>query len=105
MDLILVRHGQSQYNFDQSGGEDAPLTALGREQARRAGIYCKTQFKLSALYASTYERAHDTAEIINSFVNLDHITFMDDLREFQEEYADQMPRFSSPLAALGLASP
>lgn len=100
MDLILIRHGQSQWNLDQTGGEDAPLTALGREQARRAGIYCKSQFHLCALYASSYQRARGTAEIINSFLNLEQITFMDGLREFSEEYSDQMPRFASPLAAL-----
>lgn len=104
MDLILIRHGQSQWNVDQTGGENAPLTALGREQARRAGIYCRTQFNLRALYASTYERARDTAEIINSFVKLEQVTFMDDLREFMEDYADQMPRFDSPLAALQIAT-
>lgn len=105
MDLILIRHGQSQWNADQTGGENAPLTALGREQARRAGIYCKTQFNLRALYASTYDRAQTTAEIINSFVKLDGVTYMDELREFSEDYSDQMPRFDSPLAALQLTSP
>jgi 2,3-bisphosphoglycerate-dependent phosphoglycerate mutase len=102
MDLILIRHGQSQYNLDQTGGADAPLTAWGREQARRAGIYCKLQFNLQALYASTYIRARDTAAIINSYLHLPQITFMDDLREFDDDYGFEMPRFASPLAALQL---
>lgn len=102
MDLILVRHGQSQWNFDQTGGEDAPLTKLGREQARRAGIYLKRQFRLVALYASTYVRAQDTAGIINSYLKLPHITFMDDLREFFQDYSLEMPHYDSPLAALQL---
>src|SRR5262249_38380122 len=100
MDLILIRHGQSTWNFDQSGGEDAPLTALGREQARRAGIYCKAQFHLSALYASTYERARDTALIINSFLGLPAPTLLPDLIEFSEDYTPNMPHYDSPLAAL-----
>lgn len=98
MDLILIRHGQSQWNVDQTGGDDAPLTALGREQARRAGIYCKTQFKLRALYASSYVRAQETAEIINSFVRLDGVTCVDGLREFMEDYSERMHKFDSPLA-------
>ncbi len=102
MDLILIRHGQSQWNVDQTGGEDAPLTALGRKQARRAGVYCKSQFHLRALYASTYARAKNTAEIINSFVNLERVTFMDELREFMEDYSEKMTRFDSPVAALQL---
>src|SRR5581483_6932224 len=105
MDLVLIRHGQSQWNFDQTGGEDAPLTALGREQARRAGIYCKAQLHLCALYASTYQRARNTAEIINSYVNLEQITLIDDLREFTEDYSPQMPHFDSPIAALRLPEP
>jgi broad specificity phosphatase PhoE len=104
MDLILIRHGQSQWNLDQTGGENAPLTALGREQARRAGIYCRTQFNLRALYASTYERAQDTAHIINSFVKLEHIAYVDELREFEQEYVDRMLQFESPIAALELNS-
>ncbi len=104
MDLILIRHGQSQWNADQTGGEDAPLTALGREQARRAGIYCRAQFKLRALYASTYARAQDTAQIINSFLKLEEIAYLDELREFSEEYSQFMLQFDSPIAALELNS-
>lgn len=100
MDLILIRHGQSQYNLDQTGGMDAPLTAWGREQARRAGIYCKSQFQLGTMYASTYSRARETAEIINAQVKLERIELLDELREFDDDYGFQMPRHESPLAAL-----
>lgn len=105
MDLILIRHGQSQWNFDQTGGEDAPLTEKGRTQAYRAGLYCKSQFKLQALYASTYSRARETAEIINSFLKLEQVSLVDDLREFLEDYSDRMPAFDSPVAALHLGEP
>jgi probable phosphoglycerate mutase len=103
MDLILIRHGQSQYNLDQTGGVDAPLTTRGREQARRAGIYCKSEFNLHALYASTYIRARDTAEIINAQVQLARVTLMNELREFDYDYGFQMPRFGSPFDALRAA--
>jgi broad specificity phosphatase PhoE len=105
MDLILIRHGQSQWNADQTGGEDAPLTAKGRAQAYRAGLYCRAQFQIRALYSSTYARARDTAEIINSFLQLEPITYMDALREFSEDYADHMPKFDSPVAALEIPEP
>lgn len=105
MDLILIRHGQSQWNLDQTGGHDAPLTVKGRAQAYRAGFYCESQFNLHALYASTYQRARDTADIINSFVKLDHVTMMDDLREFSEDYSFQLPQYDSPVAALELTEP
>lgn len=105
MDLILIRHGQSQYNFDQTGGVDAPLTTLGREQARRAGIYCRAQFHIAALYASTYGRARDTAEIINSFLGLPAPKLLGDLREFSEDYTPMMPQFDTPLLALRFQEP
>lgn len=104
MDVILFRHGQSQWNLDQTGGADAPLTALGRTQAARAGLYCVSQFKLRALYASTYQRAYGTADIINSFVKLERVIRLDELREFDEEYSGGMPRFESPFAALQIES-
>ncbi|MDL1896104.1 histidine phosphatase family protein [Anaerolineae bacterium CFX7] len=100
MDLILIRHGQSQYNVDQTGGADAPLTAWGREQARRVGVYCQAQFHLDALYASTYCRARDTAEIINAQLELARVTLVDELREFDDDYGFQMPQFETPLRLL-----
>lgn len=103
MDLILIRHGQSQWNFDQTGGEDAPLTTKGKAQAYRAGVYCRAQFQLQALYASTYIRARETAEIINSFLKLDGVPLLDDLREFNEEFSNRMVEFESPVAALQLS--
>lgn len=105
MDLILIRHGQSQYNFDQTGGIDAPLTALGRRQAERAGAYLAAQFKISALYASTYTRARETAEIINRYLRLPPPFLVDDLREATQEYGAAMHLFDSPLAALDLRQP
>lgn len=100
MDLILIRHGQSQWNLDQTGGADAPLTALGRAQAERAGLYCASQFQLRDLYASTYIRARDTAQIINAHLKLPHITYLDELREFDDDYGFQMPQYDSPLTML-----
>lgn len=105
MDLVLIRHGQSQWNLDQTGGEDSLLTAQGREQARRAGIYCRAQFRLAALYASTYRRASETADIINSFVGLPEVTRLDDLREFSDDYGPFMPHFALPTDVMNLATP
>lgn len=99
LDLILVRHGQSQYNFDQTGGEDAPLTELGRMQARRVGAYLAARFKIDALYASSYVRARETAEIVNSYLGL-NLELDPDLREAQFEYDGGLTLFPDPVAAL-----
>lgn len=99
MDLILVRHGQSQYNLDQTGGDDAPLTELGRVQARRAGAYLSSRYQLRTLYASTYIRARETAEIINVFVGAD-LRLEPDLREAEIEYGAGWRPFANPRDAL-----
>jgi 2,3-bisphosphoglycerate-dependent phosphoglycerate mutase len=98
MDLILIRHGQSQYNADQTGGEDAPLTELGRMQARRVGTYLAARFDIDALYASTYSRARETAEIVNSFLGLE-LRLEPDLREAAYEYGAGLRLFPDPCAA------
>lgn len=106
MDLILIRHGQAQWNADQGGvNEDPPLTALGRKQAQRAGAYLRSEFRISALYASTMARARATAEIINEYLGLERIVYLDELREFSEDYSADMPHFASPLEALHLTEP
>lgn len=64
--LKLVRHGQSTANTDEfnpqiQGDFRAPLTALGREQARAAGAQIGREFLEGALvYASPYLRAQQT---------------------------------------------
>lgn len=64
MKLYLVRHGQSEGNVKQLwyGSSDLPLTALGREQARRAGEKLR-DIPLSVCYVSPLIRARDTAEL------------------------------------------
>lgn len=104
MDLILVRHGQSQFNADQTGGEDAPLTELGRMQARRVGAYLGARFDIKALYASTYIRARETAQIINEFVGVE-LNLDPDLNEAQYDYDEGLVLFGDPCEALGEHAP
>lgn len=61
--LLLVRHGQSEWNADGrwQGQENPPLTDLGREQARTAAAAVGA---VDAIYASPLDRATTTAMII-----------------------------------------
>lgn len=104
MDLILVRHGQSQYNYDQTGGDDAPLTELGRMQARRAGAYLASRFQIRAMYTSTYIRALETAQIINGFVGAE-LTREPDFREAEIEYGVAWSVFADPCTSFTSHSP
>jgi alpha-ribazole phosphatase len=63
--LILVRHGETDWNRDGrwQGHADAPLNERGRKQARElAGELAETP--VAAVYASDLSRARETAEII-----------------------------------------
>ncbi|HTI90081.1 MAG TPA: 2,3-diphosphoglycerate-dependent phosphoglycerate mutase [Puia sp.] len=63
--LVLVRHGQSTWNLENrfTGEEDAPLTPLGREEARTAGQKLRT-VTFSQGFTSVLQRAIDTMTIL-----------------------------------------
>ena len=63
--LVLIRHGQSQWNLENrfTGWIDVPLTDAGREEARRGaalihGITCDRAF------TSALQRAQETLRIV-----------------------------------------
>ncbi|NKB55482.1 MAG: histidine phosphatase family protein [Alphaproteobacteria bacterium] len=74
--MILVRHGQSEFNVVYAktridpGIRDPELTELGRRQAAAAAQTIKGQ-NVHRLIASPYRRAIQTAEIIAETLGLD----------------------------------
>lgn len=67
--LYLMRHGQTLFNVRRKiqGWCDAPLTALGIEQAQTAAQYfIKEGIAFDSAYSSTSERASDTLEFITN---------------------------------------
>ena len=63
--LILIRHGQSQWNLENrfTGWTDVPLTERGRKDAVTAAQYLK-EFRFDRAFTSRLIRAIDTLEII-----------------------------------------
>jgi len=64
---MLLRHGESEGNAAgrMQGRRDYPLSALGREQAARAGSFLATQGQpFAAVYVSPLKRAFETASIV-----------------------------------------
>ena len=63
--LILVRHGETEWNLAGriQGHSDSGLTARGAEQGRRAGERL-AGLDISTVYASDLGRARETGEII-----------------------------------------
>lgn len=68
MRLILVRHGESEWNRigRYQGQEDAPLSELGLRQAEALASRLASE-KLDAVYSSPLQRARRTAEAIGRF--------------------------------------
>ena len=69
--MILVRHGQSTWNREHriQGQLDPPLSDEGRRQAELLGRRLAGR-RLAGFYASDLKRAFETAEAIESLVDL-----------------------------------
>jgi len=64
--LVLLRHGQSQWNLENrfTGWKDVPLTEKGINEANNAGhLLKKHNIKIDKVFSSVLERANKTAEI------------------------------------------
>jgi probable phosphoglycerate mutase len=73
MKLLLIRHGQSVGNAEHrmQGHFDAPLTELGRKQARAlAARLLREGWAFDAIYASDLSRAAETAAILGAAYGL-----------------------------------
>ena len=65
--LILVRHGQSEWNFQKrfTGWVDIDLTAQGKLEAVKAGELIKEKkVKIDFFYSSLQKRAVNTLKLI-----------------------------------------
>ena len=74
--LILLRHGQSQWNLENrfTGWKDVPLTDKGITEAKLAGqLMRNNNIKLDLVFSSKLKRANQTAEIAIKEMNLDHL--------------------------------
>ncbi len=72
MNLILIRHGQSEWNaLNQfTGWKDPGLTAKGIEEAHNAGkIINSLEINFDLVFTSALIRAQNTAEIILKEIN------------------------------------
>ena len=63
--LILVRHGESQWNLENrfTGWVDVPLSQKGEQEARAAGEKLKA-YKFDEAFCSVLQRAKRTLSII-----------------------------------------
>lgn len=93
-ELILVRHGQSEYMVTglTGGWTDTPLTELGKKQAMLTGqklLYLKgLPFQF---YSSDLSRASQTAEIIGKILSKEPV-LVENLREHNNGTARNLTR-------------
>ncbi len=64
--LVLIRHGQSQWNLENrfTGWTDVPLTERGAADAELTGKALKGKFTFDVAFTSRLKRANDTLSII-----------------------------------------
>jgi 2,3-bisphosphoglycerate-dependent phosphoglycerate mutase len=89
--LILVRHGQSQWNLENrfTGWIDVPLTEAGRAEARRAGELIRTQgIRFDVAYTSVLTRAIETLQIILSVLGQGGIPIIQDQALNERHYGE-----------------
>ena len=88
MDIIFVRHGESETNAEISKDEDSSLTKKGREQAKALGNRLK-KYNISTIYTSTLKRTKETGEIISKILK---VPIKENLEEL-DEYLTRHLRF------------
>ena len=74
--LVLLRHGQSQWNLENrfTGWKDVPLTEKGEAEAKKAGeLIKKHEINIDKVFSSVLERANRTAEITIKYAELNNL--------------------------------
>jgi len=74
--LILLRHGQSQWNLENrfTGWKNVPLTEKGESEAKKAGeLIKKHKINIDKVFSSILERANRTAEIAIKYAELNNL--------------------------------
>jgi 2,3-bisphosphoglycerate-dependent phosphoglycerate mutase len=87
--LILVRHGQSQWNLENrfTGWTDVPLTAEGRQEAERAGELLR-DIAIDRAFTSALKRAQETLAIILRAVQREETPIVRDAALNERDYGD-----------------
>ena len=87
--LILLRHGQSQWNLENrfTGWVDVDLTAEGEAQARRGGeLIAQAGFKPAVMFTSVLTRAKRTGALALPSAGLTGVPVIEDWRLNERHY-------------------
>jgi 2,3-bisphosphoglycerate-dependent phosphoglycerate mutase len=88
-DLILLRHGQSQWNLENrfTGWVDVSLSAKGEDEARAAGQALRGR-RIDMLFTSSLKRAIDTATLALDDAGIDGVPVERDAALNERMYGD-----------------
>ena len=89
--LVLVRHGQSQWNLENrfTGWVDVPLTETGRAEARRAGKSLRAlKIRFDVAYTSVLSRAIETLSIVQSELGQENLPVAKDPALNERHYGE-----------------
>jgi 2,3-bisphosphoglycerate-dependent phosphoglycerate mutase len=87
--LILLRHGQSQWNLENrfTGWVDVDLTAEGEAQARKGGeLIAQADFRPAVIFTSVLKRATRTGALAMDSAGLKDIPVVEDWRLNERHY-------------------
>jgi len=87
--LVLIRHGESQWNLENrfTGWVDVPLTEKGREEARRAGEKIR-DIRFDQAYTSVLQRAIETLRIVLDVIGQPQLPVTYDAALNERHYGD-----------------
>lgn len=87
--LILLRHGQSQWNLENrfTGWVDVPLSPAGEAEARSAGEKLRP-FQIDVVFTSALKRAIDTATIALDAAGKTGLSLVKDSALNERHYGD-----------------
>ena len=93
MELLIIRHGQSEADLLEvhEGRADFPLTELGIQQAKLMADYVEKSYPPSVIISSPLKRASGTAQILKQKIGCD-LKYEEDLMEFNNGVLAGLPR-------------
>ena len=89
MNLILLRHGESQWNLENrfTGWKDVPLTSNGQSEARFAAHQLiKNNLQINTIHTSLLRRAIQTAKIVSEMIDFPENQIVYDWRLNERHY-------------------
>ncbi|MGA9227393.1 MAG: histidine phosphatase family protein [Mesobacillus sp.] len=91
MQLLLIRHGESEDDFleeNYSGSTDLSLTPNGFIQVEKMSQRVLKDYPPDLIWSSTLKRARETAEVLSNTIGCS-VEYIDRLREQQETESNQ----------------